>query len=191
MAGKYGIYAFRIQGRLNHLVGSLLPEEGAEPSFAQMFVLGTNDEDEIHLRIAQSQRGLDPAKVKKIVEFLTKNNPYAQIFRLANEISGEGEAGTVRILSMPKHDRTDKRYNRPTIEEVAMIIEGDGEVGEKGRDIILRRRYDKDNKFQRVSEKHTAYLSVRYPIIFWYGNQGWDEAFRNPTKKSKSSHSTD
>jgi hypothetical protein len=37
--GSHGIYTFRIQGELYHLMGSLLPMEGQDPAFAQSIII--------------------------------------------------------------------------------------------------------------------------------------------------------
>jgi hypothetical protein len=34
----HGPYVFKIQGRLSHLAGSLLPQEGESPVYAQLYI---------------------------------------------------------------------------------------------------------------------------------------------------------
>ena len=73
-----------------------------------------------------------------------------------------------------------RRYNAPTADKVAMIVHGDGEVGATGRDLILRRI---GGALQNISELHTAYFALRYPLLFLWGSQQWNEHYRNPTSR--------
>lgn len=69
-----------------------------------------------------------------------------------------------------------RRYNAPTIDEVAIVI-----VGEdfNSRDIILHRR---NGNVQRVAETHRSYDGLQYPILFWQGEDGYhfNIKMRNP-----------
>ena len=42
--GPYGVYTFRIQGELYHLMGSLLPADGQDPAFAQIYIYDSDPE---------------------------------------------------------------------------------------------------------------------------------------------------
>ncbi|CAB0035520.1 unnamed protein product, partial [Trichogramma brassicae] len=61
----------------------------------------------------------------------------------------------------------ERRYNAPTINEVAILI-----VGEdcNSRDIVIRRR---NGSIQRVPETHRSYEALPYPILFWQGEDGY------------------
>src|SRR5947199_10681411 len=63
-----------------------------------------------------------------------------------------------------------RRYNRPTASEVAIILPGTGEEQVDRRDIILQAR---SGPFKRISELHSAYCALRYPLLFPNGQQGW------------------
>jgi len=60
-----------------------------------------------------------------------------------------------------------RRFNAPTIDDVAIII-----VGEdlQSRDIVLHRRND---QLKRVSETHRSYDALQYPLLFWQGDDGY------------------
>ena len=63
-----------------------------------------------------------------------------------------------------------RRYNRPTTSEVAIIMPGTGEERVDRRDIILETR---GHQLKRISELHSAYCALRYPLLFPNGQQGW------------------
>ena len=76
----------------------------------------------------------------------------------------------------------------PTASEVVTLIVGDIERSYTKRDIIVRKDND---KLQRIDELHSAYLLLQYPIIFHYGDNGYDSAIQHSqesvskTKKKK------
>src|SRR5216117_447201 len=68
--------------------------------------------------------------------------------------------------------RDPRRYNRPTVDEVAAIIiqpENDNEPLD--RDIIIQRRHT--GRLQRISQHSPCYIPMRYPLIFPHGEPGW------------------
>lgn len=177
-----GLYLFRISGGLSHWIGSLLPEPGQQSAYAQHFVSGDLGREDIELRALRSGADLDLSTLEVILRLFFQINPYAQVFKNAREILLESETRTVQIRTLGNRDRDPHRYNFPTTSEIAVIVDGDGEIGAKKRDIILHRR---DGRLQRVSELHTGYFAMRYPIVFPYGSQGWDENYRESTDRRK------
>ncbi|GFU04716.1 helitron_like_N domain-containing protein [Nephila pilipes] len=56
-----------------------------------------------------------------------------------------------------------RRFNAPTVDEVAIIIVGDQF---QPRDIVLHRR---NEQLTNVAETHRCYDALQYPILFWDG----------------------
>lgn len=64
-----------------------------------------------------------------------------------------------------------RRYNVPTVDEIAAIVPGDGAQNTRAeRDIILRL---KGGGLRRISNLHPAYLSLHYVLFFPRGEDGW------------------
>ncbi|GFV94455.1 helitron_like_N domain-containing protein [Trichonephila clavipes] len=61
-----------------------------------------------------------------------------------------------------------RRFNAPTVDEVAIIIVGDQF---QPRDIVLHRR---NEQLTKVAETHRCYDALQYPIIFWNGVDGYN-----------------
>ncbi|XP_069968873.1 uncharacterized protein [Bactrocera oleae] len=61
-----------------------------------------------------------------------------------------------------------RRFNAPTVNDVAAIIVGDLT---KSRDIVVQRR---SNIMHRVNETHRLNDALQYPIIYWQGQDGYD-----------------
>ena len=76
-----------------------------------------------------------------------------------------------------------RRYNRPTASEVAIIMPGTGEEQVDRRDIILQAR---SGRFKRISELHSAYCALRYPLLFPNGQQGWHPNIRSSDRSTSS-----
>ncbi len=70
-------------------------------------------------------------------------------------------------------DGTDgRRYNLPTVDELAAIIPGDGsEPVKNDRDIVLRMH---DDSLKRISQLHPSYQPLHYVLLFPHGELGWN-----------------
>lgn len=61
----------------------------------------------------------------------------------------------------------ERRFNKPTNEEVAIVMEG---TDFENKDIILHQR---NSNLKNVSETHRMYDGLQYPIINWKGQDGY------------------
>ncbi|EGF97876.1 uncharacterized protein MELLADRAFT_69712 [Melampsora larici-populina 98AG31] len=172
------------KGALYHDMGLILPRPGTRASFAQIYVMGTQLEDEAsHRKLMSRSKEVDVGIIAEIQDFMYEHNPYAQQFRMAHDILGTAGSISLKLKSVTPtevgsegHDI--RTYCRPTVNKVAMIVAGGGVVGEKDRDLIL---HSVDGQWECVSEQHTGYLPLRYPLLFPYGQAGYDEFCRVPT----------
>ena len=60
---------FKIQGKIYHRIGSLLPQEGAVPKYAQVYIFDT--ENELQIRLNNQDSNLDKEILKKYTESFT------------------------------------------------------------------------------------------------------------------------
>ncbi|GJZ92937.1 DNA helicase PIF1, ATP-dependent [Tanacetum coccineum] len=75
-------------------------------------------------------------------------------------------------LRLHSERKTTRQYNAPTVSEVAAIIIIDFGDAHPTRDIVIER---KDTGPQRFSELHLSYMTLHYPLIFLYGEDGFHE----------------
>ncbi len=70
-------------------------------------------------------------------------------------------------------DGTDgRRYNLPTVDELAAIIPGDGsEPVQNDRDIVLCMH---DHSLKCISQFYPSYQPLHYVLLFPYGDLGWN-----------------
>ena len=98
------------------------------------------------------------------------HNPYIDALMTAKErlIINDNISLCLKTIDITHFDR--RRYNRPTSSEVAIIMPGTGEEQVDRRDIIVQSR---SGQLKRISELHSAYCALRYPLLFPNGQQGW------------------
>ncbi|RYE12417.1 MAG: glutamate--tRNA ligase, partial [Rickettsiales bacterium] len=61
-------------------------------------------------------------------------------------------------------------YDLPTSNDIGGLIVGDIGEYEKGKDIIVE---TKSNDLQRITKLHPSYMSLQYPLLFPYGEDGF------------------
>ncbi|OAV90340.1 hypothetical protein PTTG_28369 [Puccinia triticina 1-1 BBBD Race 1] len=189
VAGPMGVNVFKISGALTHRISSIEPASD-DPGFCQIYVVGNRGIKEAQFRITQAQgRGgntglaarMDPQIVLELMDLLTKINPYAQRFRSTIDVLQRANAKTFKLQGVPTPGADPKRYNCPTIDEVAIVVQGNGDIISERQ--ILLHRHDDGLKF--ISNLHSAYLPLRYPLFFPYGEQQWDNLYRATTSRGK------
>jgi len=168
--GPQGIHTFRIQGQLCHLIGSLLPLSGRQPAFSQIYIYNSDPMEQARHRISHQHDLLDVDIILSLQAMLHQYNPYIETFLTARERLNQNPNISLHIkpVDLPYYDS--RQYNRPTANEIAVIMVGSGDEPTVGRDIILQAR---SNRLQRIKETHSSYNPLRYPLLFPFGEQGW------------------
>ena len=170
VAGQSGIYTFRIQGELVHRIGSLLPQFGELPRFAQIHIHDSTAITQAEIRIGHQHGLLNETVLLQLTSMLDEINPYFHNFRTARERLRECNHISLHLKTVDVEHSDQRRYNQPTANEVAIIIPGTGEEPVDRRDIVLQSR---SGPLKRISELHSAYLPLRYPLLHPHGEQGW------------------
>jgi len=156
---------FKVQGQIYHNIGSLLPHNGEEPQFLQIYFMGDSSfEAKKRCEVIPTTR-LDI--VLELQEFLHQNNPYIGLFETALEHMPSDESKIVIRADKTPAGEHQRRFNAPTFDEVAIVMAGNEF---KRRDIVLQKR---NSGLQRVAETHRSYDALQYPLIFWQGEDGY------------------
>ncbi|KAI2498043.1 Helitron helicase-like domain at N-terminus [Fragilaria crotonensis] len=129
-----GIYTFRIHGSMYHRLGSLLPEPGQHPAFAQLYFYDTNHEVDNRLHHLNT---LDRNTLVLLQQMIQNQNRLYGLFKqaldeetLASNTDGNhdvelpGHNVAMHILDQPELDN--RRYNAPSSSEVAVILPDEG-----------------------------------------------------------------
>ena len=78
-----GPLSFHIHSTLHHLIGALIPPDGLQPSFAQLYIYDTEEATNRHV---QSNPQLDPTILLDLHTTLRDIHPYAPLYKQAYEI---------------------------------------------------------------------------------------------------------
>ncbi|PCH37231.1 hypothetical protein WOLCODRAFT_83851, partial [Wolfiporia cocos MD-104 SS10] len=160
-----GPYPFKIHGALYHKMGSLLPPEGLQPSYAQLYIHDPQAAlDARNMRNHNLDLGIMPSE-KPLLR--VHHNPFVPLYHCAFEIlqaKPPEEQINVRAHIMLQHTADRWHYNLPTTDEVAAVIPGSGDEDvQRHRDIILRLR---GGNLEKISNIHPLYSPLHYVLLF-------------------------
>jgi hypothetical protein len=166
-----GPYSFRIHGDLYHKMGVLHPPNGRVPSYAQLYIY----DEQVALATRNNRNpNLNHVTMAELQEMLNANNPFVPLYKQAYQIMQETPPDLqnyVRVAIVLQPGDDPRRYNLPTVNEVAAIIPGDGEEEvDKNRDIVLRYKH---GGLHHISHLQPLYSPLHYIMLFPNGDQGW------------------
>ncbi|KIK20564.1 hypothetical protein PISMIDRAFT_105502 [Pisolithus microcarpus 441] len=166
-----GPASFRIHGTLRHVMGALMPPQGLQPSYAQLYIY---DPQEATHTCLQRNPDLQGHILLDLHTTLREHHPYAAVYQQAHAImqAKPPEQHTDVCMRLYLQQGTDgRRYNLPTVDEIAAIVPGDGsEIVRKDRDIILHLQ---GGGLRCISNLHPSYLPLHYVLLFPHGQEGW------------------
>lgn len=110
--------------------------------------------------------------VVALQKVLNMHNPYVGVYRFVRDRINSNGVHQLRMRILGKQCRNSKRYNMPTVSEVAALIVGDYESNHHERDIIVETR---EGMLKRIPTLSKAYFPLQYPLLFPYGEDGWCE----------------
>ncbi|KAI8543515.1 hypothetical protein RHMOL_Rhmol08G0224500 [Rhododendron molle] len=120
-----GPTSFTIHGELRHRTGSLLPVPRQQASYAQRYIYDPNSAVEV---CTHRNPHLRRDVLQTIQDSLLQVNAFVGKFRHAyavlNQLASTGQNLPAHLHYSSSKDR--RRYNVPTIDEIAVVIPGDG-----------------------------------------------------------------
>jgi hypothetical protein len=139
------IYIYDTENEISNRIGALQEDE--------------NDIDDI-----------DPTIVKGLMEMLDTHNPLVQKFRFARDLIKENNVIDINICIIGANKGDPIQYEMSTVDDLAMLIVGELTLENYKHDIII---YKKDHGRQEISILHPALLALQYPLLFPYGERGY------------------
>src|SRR5204863_6757501 len=120
----------------------------------------------------ETHPNLDLEILQLLSTVLREVNPYVQFWSNAAERIAENAQLTIHLKMLNPTVCDPRRYNRPTVDEVAaIIVRTENDDQPLDRDIIIR--HQDTGKLQRISQHSLCYMPMRYPLLFPYGEEGW------------------
>ncbi|GKV14785.1 hypothetical protein SLEP1_g25605 [Rubroshorea leprosula] len=170
---RQGPFRFKLCGQCCHRIGSLLPPEGQNPTFAQLYVFDTDNEVHNRLNVANTSTDDDPLN-KEIVEDLIKMfdecNKLVQVFQRARDTLVENGIPEFQLKLLSGGGPGDHQYSAPEMAETVGLIIGAEEEIVQGRDVIIQHR---NGTMKRINSSFPYYMALQYPILFPYGEEGY------------------
>ncbi|KAK2649089.1 hypothetical protein Ddye_016578 [Dipteronia dyeriana] len=100
---------------------------------------------------------------------LDEHNRLANVFHMARERFVEFYLRLVRIRLMTECSQSGGVYSLPNASEVATLIVGDLNDTNGNRDVV----YDRSFGLRRIVELHPSFMTMQYPLLFPYGEDGF------------------
>ncbi|PWA53276.1 helitron helicase-like domain-containing protein [Artemisia annua] len=184
-----GSYVFKISGQIHHWIGTICPTNKDESKFMQIYMFDTDNEVAHRMEPfgGKDSSGLKPEIVQHLIQILDANNELVQVFRTARDRINEGNIGDFKIQLY--NVVGNRRYDLPSSHTLgAIVFEPDGN-SQTDYDIIIEY---KDRQPQRINKLHSSYMSLQYPLIFVYGQPGFNtkmtlDGVNATTKRTKMS----
>ncbi|XP_038719916.1 uncharacterized protein LOC120012542 [Tripterygium wilfordii] len=172
-----GPFVFKLGGQSYHRIGSLLPIDGEAPKFAQLYIHDTDHEVFNRMMSVSSNdnNSIDGEIVGELICMLDEINEIAKAFRMARDRFLETNIRPIKLRLCAKRSGDGPEYNAPVSSEIVGLIVGDFGDGSEHRDIIIE---DKIEGLKRISESHPSFMSMQYPLLFPYGEDGYLRGFR-------------
>ncbi len=165
---------FKIQGKVFHRIGSLKPNDGECPKFAQIYF--HDSENELENRLNHNPH-LSKGILSRLQDCLKKVNPYIQSLQYASDISEKNPDVKVVIHADKKpKDEHARKYNLPVASEIAVIMPGDQEGH---LDVVIK---NKGGGLQTINALHRSYDPLHYVLLFPGGDDGYTDTLKKETK---------
>ena len=167
-----GPYIFKLNGQNHHRIGTLLPNDGQDPQFAQLYFYDTENEVQHRMNVfsdGQINSDLDPSIVDALVQMFDESNTLVKVFRMSRDRFIDTDVHRLRLRLIGSRTTDGREYNLPTCSEIAAIIVGDIGAENAHRDIIVELK----GGLRRINVLHPSYMALQYPLLFPYGEDGF------------------
>ncbi len=179
-----GPWAYKISGQLYHSLGNLLPNDNSSPKFSQIYVYDTDHELENRSKIFQD---INKKTLETLQTIMHNENPYVHEYVQAADVIKENPTESIKLVLKASGTPDPRRFNLPRGSDIAIIIPDENTSSEISyRDVVLyKSAKDHPNKqsLVKIHELHPMYDPTAYPLLFIYGDKGYDyEAFKKSTE---------
>ncbi|KAK1354274.1 hypothetical protein POM88_047530 [Heracleum sosnowskyi] len=165
-------YVYRLNGQNHHLFGSLIPDDGQDPKFCQLYIYDTENEVKNRMKWINVRDGktVHAEIVEALMKMLDEKNELVKEFRTQRDRFKEGEVTDLEItLKVSRADDGRENHVGPS-DEIAGIMVGDLDDNCGFRDIVI---HSYEDGLQRISDIHPKLMALQYPLLFPHGDDGF------------------
>jgi hypothetical protein len=168
----------KVHGKVYHAIGPLLPREGNQPKFAQLYFFDGNEVDSAHARLMYNSN-IDFFNIFDLQMMLQDVNPYIKSIKSVLELPNVEDKQLVLSCNNKPSEAHNRNYNLPIANEIAIL---ELTASTEGPDVILHKR---DGTLKSISNIHRSYDPLHYILLFPYGEDGYhvDIYQKNSTRK--------
>jgi len=161
-------YTYRLRDELYNRMGSLFPQPGEAPKFAQLYI--NNPHAELDGRMGNFG-SLNRDTMQLLQTMMHACNPYTNIYQTAAEwLQGEAVEINLRLVNDRHTDL--QHYNAPNANKVGTFMVR-GDVNEANPcNIVVR---STNGYFQFIFPLHSAYAPLHYVLFFPNGRNKWHD----------------
>ncbi|KAL6584446.1 hypothetical protein OROMI_003735 [Orobanche minor] len=141
----------------------------------KLYIYDTEHEVENRINVMSnrskpSRNSLDVSIINDLKNMLDDNNSLVKSFRMVTEQFQSDSDILLRLKLIGEREFDGRIYNMPTVGEVAALIVGYTDESFSQRDVNVETR---TCLLKRISEFHPSYISLQYPLLFPYGEDGY------------------
>ena len=147
-----GSYIFRLSGQIHRRIETLLPNNGEDSQFAQLYFYDIENEVQHRMDAFGSRlvnKDPDPSIVDALVQMFDESNNLVKIFPMSRDHFIERDIHCLRLHLIGSRTTQGREYHLPTCFEMATIIVGNIGVDNVYRDIIVEL---KEGGLHRINE---------------------------------------
>ncbi|XP_074322989.1 uncharacterized protein LOC141659946 [Apium graveolens] len=196
-------YVYRLNGQNHHVFGTLIPDEGDDLKFCQLYIYDTEHEVENQMKWVKVDDGeaIDTEIVEGLVLMLDDTNQLVKKFHYVRDRFKEQPIRDLKIKLKVSRSESGRENIIGPSDEVACVMVGDIDTTMGERDIIAEKKADendrdivmeKSNKnLERISYVHPSLMALQYPILFPFGEDGYHDEIPyvdSETKKTQENH---
>ncbi|GBN88631.1 hypothetical protein AVEN_186602-1 [Araneus ventricosus] len=184
-----GPYVFKVHGQIRHRTSHIQSVNGQAPQYVQLYVIDSTQANKIRVNHLPANEQCNLRILDQNDRFFRQHNRWSDTYRVLREvesrvISESKETGEdVPVMNMVfRCDRhSDQgRYNVPTANEIAMVfVSSDGEPPfERNIHVYPSNPENPQQPFINTNILSPNLDPMAYPIIFPYGEPGWQPNWR-------------
>ncbi len=181
-----GPWTYKISGQIYHSLGNIFPNANSTPVFSQLYVY--DKEHELSNRHSRNSANMERKTLKELQDTMHENNPFVLEYLKAAEVIEQNPSQDVHLVLKASGTPDPRRYNLPTGNDIAIVIPQVGTKAPTYRDVILYKSaadHPKGYTTVRINEMHPLYDPTAYPLLFIFGDKGYDyETFKPQTSNS-------
>ncbi|KAK1367796.1 hypothetical protein POM88_033888 [Heracleum sosnowskyi] len=181
-------YIYRLNGQNHHLFGSLIPDDGQDTKFCQLYIYDTENEVRNQMKWINVRDGqtVHAEIVEGLMKMLDEKNELVKEFRTQRDRFKEGEVTDLEITLKVSRAEDGRENHVGPSDEIAGIMVGDLDDNCGFRDIVIH-SYEDD--LRRISDIHPKLMTLQYPLMFPHSDDGFHVHLSYGSAGNKSSKS--